>query len=131
MIRFFEKLYKKDKDSLLALLRQNLDEEQRMFNVTANPEAFMFGQKNEEMKQLLPDDATTVVADGIGIEAGTLRLVGTDSHVIYRETHHLLTDSAEYERMCKASNPYGDGHASERIVDAIIAKFASVLVEKE
>jgi UDP-N-acetylglucosamine 2-epimerase (non-hydrolysing) len=33
--------------------------------------------------------------------------------------------------MSKASNPYGDGHASERIVDAIIAKFASVLVEKE
>ncbi|MBR4288720.1 MAG: WecB/TagA/CpsF family glycosyltransferase [Clostridia bacterium] len=70
MIRFFEKLYKKDKDSFLALLRQNLDEEQRMFIVTANPEAFMFGQKNEEMKQLLLDEATTVVADGIGIVKG-------------------------------------------------------------
>ena len=70
MIRFFEKLYKKDKVSFLALLRQNLDEEQRMFIVTANPEAFMFGQKNEEMKQLLLDEATTVVADGIGIVKG-------------------------------------------------------------
>ncbi|MBR4288721.1 MAG: UDP-N-acetylglucosamine 2-epimerase (non-hydrolyzing) [Clostridia bacterium] len=66
-----------------------------------------------------------------GIEAGTLKLVGTDSDVIYRETLRLLTDSAEYERMSKASNPYGDGHASERIVDAIVAKFASVCMEKE
>ncbi len=59
-----------------------------------------------------------------GIEAGTLKLVGTDSDVIYRETIRLLTDKAEYERMSKASNPYGDGHASERIADAIIAKFS-------
>ena len=66
-----------------------------------------------------------------GIEAGTLKLVGTDSDVIYREILRLLTDSAEYERMSKASNPYGDGHASERIVDAIVAIFASVCMEKE
>jgi UDP-N-acetylglucosamine 2-epimerase (non-hydrolysing) len=58
-----------------------------------------------------------------GIEAGTLKLVGTDSDVIYRETIRLLTDKEEYERMSKASNPYGDGHASERIVDAIIEKY--------
>lgn len=59
-----------------------------------------------------------------GIEAGTLKLVGTDSDVIYRETIRLLTDKAEYERMSRSSNPYGDGHASERIVDAIIEKFS-------
>lgn len=59
-----------------------------------------------------------------GIAAGTLKLVGTDSDVIYRETIRLLTDREEYERMSKASNPYGDGHASERIVDAIVAKFS-------
>lgn len=59
-----------------------------------------------------------------GIEAGTLKLVGTDSEVIYRETMRLLTDKEEYDRMSKASNPYGDGHASERIVDAIIEKFS-------
>lgn len=58
-----------------------------------------------------------------GIEAGTLKLVGTDSDVIYNETMRLLTDKAEYERMSKACNPYGDGHASERIADAIIEKF--------
>ncbi len=58
-----------------------------------------------------------------GIEAGTLKLVGTDSEVIYKETLRLLTDKDEYDRMSKASNPYGDGHASERIVDAIIEKF--------
>ena len=59
-----------------------------------------------------------------GIDAGTLKLVGTDSDTIYKETMRLLTDAAEYERMSKASNPYGDGHASERIVDAIIEKFS-------
>lgn len=57
-----------------------------------------------------------------GIEAGTLKLVGTDEDTIYRETIKLLTDKNEYEAMSKASNPYGDGHASERIVDAIIEK---------
>jgi len=59
-----------------------------------------------------------------GIAAGTLKLVGTNSDVIYNETIRLLTDTAEYDRMSKASNPYGDGHASERIVDAIIEKFS-------
>ena len=59
-----------------------------------------------------------------GIDAGTLKLVGTDSEVIYNETIRLLTDKEEYDRMSKASNPYGDGHASERIADAIIEKFS-------
>jgi len=58
-----------------------------------------------------------------GIEAGTLKLVGTNENIIYEETKKLLTDSGEYEKMSKASNPYGDGHASERIVDAIIEKY--------
>lgn len=58
-----------------------------------------------------------------GIEAGTLKLVGTNEETIYKETKKLLTDKAEYDRMSKASNPYGDGHTSERIADAIIEKF--------
>ena len=58
-----------------------------------------------------------------GIKAGTLKLVGTDEETIYNETKKLLTDKKEYEKMSKASNPYGDGHASERIVDAIIEYF--------
>ena len=61
-----------------------------------------------------------------GIEAGTLKLVGTDEETIYRETRRLLTDEAEYRRMSRASNPYGDGHASQRIADAIIEKFRGV-----
>ena len=60
-----------------------------------------------------------------GIAAGTLKLVGTDEDVIYEETKKLLTDKNEYEKMSKASNPYGDGHASERIVDAIVEKFSN------
>lgn len=58
-----------------------------------------------------------------GIEAGTLKLVGTDEETIYNETKNLLTDKKEYEKMSHASNPYGDGLASKRIVDAIIEKF--------
>ncbi len=59
-----------------------------------------------------------------GIEAGTLKLVGTDEETIYKEAKKLLTDKEAYNKMSKASNPYGDGHASERIADAIIAKYS-------
>lgn len=55
-----------------------------------------------------------------GIEAGTLKLVGTDEEVIYREFKKLLTDKEEYEKMSKASNPYGDGFACKRIADVLI-----------
>ena len=58
-----------------------------------------------------------------GIDAGTLKLVGTNEDNIYCEVKELLTDMSEYEKMSKASNPYGDGHASERIVDAIVDNF--------
>ena len=59
-----------------------------------------------------------------GIAAGTLKLVGTDEETIYKEAKKLLTDKEAYNKMSKASNPYGDGHASERIADAIIAKYS-------
>lgn len=58
-----------------------------------------------------------------GIAAGTLKLAGTNEEVIYNLIDELLSDKEEYERMSKASNPYGDGQASKRIVDAIIEKF--------
>jgi UDP-N-acetylglucosamine 2-epimerase (non-hydrolysing) len=53
-----------------------------------------------------------------GLEAGTLRLVGADPDRIEHETARLLDDDAEHQRMATAANPYGDGHAAERIVDA-------------
>jgi len=58
-----------------------------------------------------------------GIEAGTLKLVGTNEETIYEETKNLLINKDLYNKMSEANNPYGDGHASERIVDAIIEKF--------
>lgn len=54
-----------------------------------------------------------------GIAAGTLKLVGTEEATIYNEFKHLLTDSEAYDSMAQASNPYGDGHASERIADIL------------
>ena len=51
-----------------------------------------------------------------GLEAGTLRLVGSDFADIVDGARRLLTDRATYARMARASNPYGDGHAAERIV---------------
>ena len=54
-----------------------------------------------------------------GIAAGTLKLVGTEEETIYREFSRLLSDVDEYETMSKASNPYGDGHACERIADIL------------
>lgn len=55
-----------------------------------------------------------------GVQAGTLKLVGTETEKVYAEIVRLLTDKAEYERMASAKNPYGDGKASKYIVDAII-----------
>lgn len=54
-----------------------------------------------------------------GIAAGTLKLVGTSEETIYREFTKLLTDSSAYDAMSKASNPYGDGHACQRIADIL------------
>ena len=54
-----------------------------------------------------------------GIEAGTLKLVGTNEETIYKEFKRLLTEKGEYEKMSKASNPYGDGFACKRICDIL------------
>lgn len=54
-----------------------------------------------------------------GVDAGTLRLVGTEEEVIYRNFRELLEDKAAYEKMSHACNPYGDGHACERIADVL------------
>ena len=55
-----------------------------------------------------------------GIAAGTLKLVGTTEETIYHEIKKLLMDDVLYQTMSKVVNPYGDGHASERIVQAIL-----------
>ena len=57
-----------------------------------------------------------------GIAAGTLKLVGTNEETIYNEFKRLLTDKDEYEKMSKASNPYGDGFACKRIADVLVDK---------
>jgi UDP-N-acetylglucosamine 2-epimerase (non-hydrolysing) len=54
-----------------------------------------------------------------GIKAGTLKLVGTDEDMIYRSFTELLEDEMVYHTMAHASNPYGDGHACERIADIV------------
>ena len=54
------------------------------------------------------------------VEAGTVKVVGVDEAVIYQSAVTLLTDQEEYNKMAKAVNPYGDGHASERIVKAVV-----------
>jgi UDP-N-acetylglucosamine 2-epimerase (non-hydrolysing) len=58
-----------------------------------------------------------------GVEAGTLELVGTEEEAVYSRARALLTDKALYAKMSNASNPYGDGHASRRIVEAILHQF--------
>jgi UDP-N-acetylglucosamine 2-epimerase (non-hydrolysing) len=54
-----------------------------------------------------------------GVEAGTLKLVGTDTGVIVREANGLLDNPAAHAEMAKAANPFGDGHAAERIIEAL------------
>jgi UDP-N-acetylglucosamine 2-epimerase (non-hydrolysing) len=58
-----------------------------------------------------------------GIEAGTLKLAGTKEELIYSLSSELLKNSEEYNKMSKASNPYGDGQASRRIIEAILYHF--------
>lgn len=54
-----------------------------------------------------------------GIAAGTLRLVGTSEETIYENFRLLLDSKEEYEKMSRAANPYGDGHACKRIADIL------------
>jgi len=54
------------------------------------------------------------------VEAGTVKVVGVDEDDIIKEALHLLNDKDTYDMMAKAVNPYGDGHASERICNTIL-----------
>jgi len=58
-----------------------------------------------------------------GVVAGTLKLAGTEEETIFGLADELLSNKEAYDEMAKASNPYGDGHASERIVKSILAYF--------
>jgi UDP-N-acetylglucosamine 2-epimerase (non-hydrolysing) len=64
-----------------------------------------------------------------GVDAGVLKLVGTDEGQVYAETKRLLTDAEAYRRMSQSVNPFGDGRASQRIVQAIRHRFG--LTERE
>jgi UDP-N-acetylglucosamine 2-epimerase (non-hydrolysing) len=55
-----------------------------------------------------------------GVEAGTVRVVGTDPSAIVEQTLRLLSNQEEYEVMAQAVNPYGDGHAAEKIVQRLL-----------
>ena len=61
-----------------------------------------------------------------GIKAGTLKLAGTNEETIYTMIDELVSNKDEYDKMSKACNPYGDGKASERIVDEIIKMFSKI-----
>jgi len=58
-----------------------------------------------------------------GVQAGTVRLLGTDTERIIAETRRLLDDPKAHAEMAQAVNPYGDGHAAERIVKAILDRY--------
>lgn len=55
-----------------------------------------------------------------GVDAGTVKVIGTDRDRIVAETVRLIEDSSAYEKMAHAANPYGDGHAAEQIVEALV-----------
>lgn len=57
-----------------------------------------------------------------GVEAGTLKVIGTDERAVYENFMHLMVDSEEYERMSHAASPYGDGHACEYIANILQEK---------
>lgn len=61
-----------------------------------------------------------------GVEAGTLKLVGTDEDIIFQAAHELLNNKDKYNDMAKSANPYGDGKASYRIVQDILYRFGKI-----
>lgn len=67
MKKLFDKLYKKSANSFYEILSNNLKENEKMFVVTANPETFMISEKDEEVNNMLLDDRTIMVPDGIGV----------------------------------------------------------------
>lgn len=74
MEKFFDKLYKNTKENFFNIVWDKLLNHQKMFIVTANPEAFIYGKQDKEVESLLLDEATTVVADGIGIVKGAKKI---------------------------------------------------------
>ena len=74
MVKFFDKLYKDSKENFLNIIRDELLNNQKMFIVTANPEAFIYGQREKDFGSILLDEETTVVADGIGIVKGAKKI---------------------------------------------------------
>lgn len=77
MKEYFDVLYKGSSSDFYASLKDKLENRERCFIVTANPEAFMFGASDPEVDALLKDNTTSVVADGIGLIKGA-RMAGAD-----------------------------------------------------
>ena len=75
MRTFFDKLYRFTCSEFYTLAEQHLFDEKRMFVVTANPEIFMQAERDQELRSLLLDEDTTLIADGIGIVKGA-RMIG-------------------------------------------------------
>ncbi len=77
MKKLFEKLYSDSSESFYKIVRNNLDKENKMFIVTANPETFMLSESDDELNKLLSDDNTVLVPDGIGIVKAS-QMIGYD-----------------------------------------------------
>ncbi len=117
MKQYFDRLYKQSNPEFMAELRDRLAQDQKTFIVTANPEAFMFGEKDPEMHALLMDEHVTVVADGIGIVKGaamldvqvTERIPGVDvaenlmqyGHELGKKIFLLGSKQEVLDRMCQ------------------------------
>lgn len=70
MREYFEKVYKKDKQEFYKDVEQNLLNNKKQFIVTANPEILMIGEKDKEFNQILMEESTTIIPDGIGVVKG-------------------------------------------------------------
>lgn len=77
MKKLFDKLYNKSKEELFKKMEKKLKEQKKLFIVTANPETFMKGENDNEIKELLLDKNTMLVPDGIGIVKAA-RMIGYD-----------------------------------------------------
>lgn len=128
MKKYFEKIYKGSKTEFYKILKHNIINNKKMFIVTANPETLMTAEKNEELKNAVLNEETTIVADGIGIIKGAKILDYKISEVI--PGIDLCPQLFEYANEYKKSIFFfgAKQHVLEKLVDKVKKRYPNMKI---
>ena len=123
MKRFFDNLYKRSHKEFIALLEDKLSKEERCFVITANPETFISGKNDPSFAEMLLDDETQMVADGIGIIMGAKKLgINIPERIPGVEIAEEILNIANEKEL----SVYLFG-ATEEVIDTVCAKLKTEL----